>query len=231
MRHYDRFIPGEEIKDVAQWQFGAIDTVAQLLQARVQARQAQEELVESAAQQQQAYQDGYAAGVVQGKQQAEQALQQQMHDFLANQGNEAARQLAQLFESAQRQLQEAEQAMAQGLLNLACEVARQVLRRELAVDNQAVLPVLKEALTLLQAEHKTTVVKLPPSDLAALGELIQTEFAGLGLSLRADAALQPGDCVLESAGTVVDGTVQKRWQRAVATLGLSSTWEQADEPA
>jgi len=33
MRNYDRFIPGEEIKDVSQWQFGAIDTAAQLLQA------------------------------------------------------------------------------------------------------------------------------------------------------------------------------------------------------
>lgn len=231
MRNYDRFIPDEEITDVAQWQFGAIDTAAQLLQAQVQARQAQAEQVESAAQQQQAYQEGYAAGVAQGKLQAEQALQEQMRDFLAKQADEAAQQLARLFESAQRQLQEAEQTMAQGLLALACEVARQVLRRELALDTQAVLPVLKEAMSLLQAEHKTVVVKLHPSDLAALQELIQTEFSGLGLTLRADAALQPGDCVLESAGTVVDGTVHKRWQRAVATLGLSSSWESADEPA
>lgn len=231
MRHYDRFIPGEEIKDVAQWQFGAIDTAAQLLQAQVQARQAQEELAESAAQQQQAYQEGYAAGVVQGKLQAEQALQEQMRAFLANQADASARQLAQLFESAQRQLQAAEQTLAQGLLDLACEVARQVLRRELAVDTQAVLPVLKEAMTLLQAEQKTAVVNLHPSDLTALGELIQAEFSGLGMTLRADATLQPGDCVLESAGTVIDGTVHKRWQRTVAALGLSSSWEHADEPA
>jgi len=231
MRNYDRFIPGEEIKDVAQWQFGAIDTAAQLLQAQVQAREAQEELVHVEAQRQQAYQDGYAAGVAQGRLAAEQALQQQMRDFLANQANDAAKQLAQLFASAQRQLQEAEQAMAQGLLTLACALARQVLRRELAVDSQAVVPVIKEALTLLAAEHKTAVVKLAPADLAALGELIQVEFGGLGLTLREDAQLQQGDCVVESAGTVVDGTVGKRWQRAVATLGLTSSWEHTDDPA
>jgi len=231
MRNYDRFIPGEEIKDVSQWQFGAIDTAAQLLQAQVQAREAQEELVHAEAQRQQAYQDGYAAGVVQGKLAAEQVLQQQMRDFLANQANDAATQLAQLFASAQRQLQEAEQVMAQGLLALACELARQVLRRELAVDTQAVLPVIKEALTLLATEHKTAVVKLAPADLAALGEQIQAEFGGLGLTLREDAGLQQGDCVVESAGTVVDGTVPKRWQRAVATLGLTSGWEHNDGPA
>lgn len=231
MRNYERFIPGEEIGEVSQWQFGVLETAAQLLQAQVQARQAQEQSQATELQRQQAYQNGYAAGMAQGRLAAEQALQQQMRDFLANQANDAAQQMAQLFASAQRQLQEAEQVMAQGLLSLACELARQVLRRELALDSQAVLPVLKEALTLLAAEHKTAQVKLAPADFAALGELIQTEFEGLGLTLREDTRLQPGDCVVESAGTVVDGTVAKRWQRAVATLGLTSSWERTDEPA
>jgi flagellar assembly protein FliH len=31
--------------------------------------------------------------------------------------------------------------------------------------------------------------------------------------------------VVESAGMVVDATLQKRWQRAVATLGMVSAWE------
>ncbi len=231
MRNYDRFIPGEEITDVAQWQFGAIETAAQLLQAQVQARQAQDDQAQAQSQQQQAYQDGYAAGVEQGKRQAEQALQQQMRDFMANQASDAARALAELFASAQRQLQDAEQTIAQGLLTLACELARQVLRRELAQDTQAVLPVLKEALTMLVAEHKAAVVSLNPADLARLGESLHAEFAGLALTLREDASLQPGDCVVASAGTVVDGSVAMRWQRAVATLGLASTWERADDAA
>ena len=43
MRNDDRFIPGEEIKDVAQWQFNAIQTAAQLLQAQVREREAQQQ--------------------------------------------------------------------------------------------------------------------------------------------------------------------------------------------
>ena len=30
-------------------------------------------------------------------------------------------------------------------------------------------------------------------------------------------------------GTVVDGTVEKRWQRVVASLGLDSVWEESDD--
>jgi flagellar assembly protein FliH len=34
---------------------------------------------------------------------------------------------------------------------------------------------------------------------------------------------------VEAAGTVVDGTVEKRWQRAVASLGLEASWEDAND--
>ncbi len=42
MRNYARFIPGEEISAVEQWNFSAIDTAAQVLAAQVKAREAQE---------------------------------------------------------------------------------------------------------------------------------------------------------------------------------------------
>jgi flagellar assembly protein FliH len=93
------------------------------------------------------------------------------------------------------------------------------------------MPVLAEAIGLLGAEFKIAVVKMNPLDIAALGERIQADFAGLNLSLRADPDVLQGGCLLESAGTVIDGTVQKRWQRAVATLGLSSNWEVPGESA
>jgi len=231
MRNYGRFIPGEEIKDVAHWQFGAIDTAAQLLAAQVRAREAQEQVAQGASERQQAYQEGYVAGVAQGKIASEADLQQKMQAFLVQQGQQTADKLTALFDSAQHQLVEAEQEMAQGVLVLACELARQVLRRELKVDTAAVMPVLTEAMGLLGAEHKAVLVRLNPLDLAALGGQIQTDFAERSLTLRADPDLLPGGCLVESAGAVVDASVPKRWQRAVATLGLVSCWEIVDEPS
>jgi len=230
MRNYARFIPDEEIEAVEQWQFGAIDTAAQLLAAQVKAREVQAEEVHEELDRQQAYKDGFTAGLEHGKQQAQAEVQLQMQAFMSNQVQEAAEKLTQLFESAQKELQVAEQAMAQGVLALSCELARQMLRHELTINTEVVMPVLTEAIGLLGTEVKTAVVKMNPVDIAALGEQIQADFAGIHVSLRADADVLQGGCVVESAGTVVDGTVQKRWQRAVATLGLSGNWEVPDEP-
>lgn len=231
MRNYARFIPGEEIDAVEQWQFGAIDTAAQLLAAQVKAREVQEMQVQAESERQLAYKEGFAAGLEHGKQQAQAELQRQMQEFINGQAQEAADKLAALFESAQRELQASEQAMAQGVLALSCELARQMLRHELTINTEVVMPVLTEAIGLLGTEFKTAVVKMNPLDIAALGEQIQADFAGLNVSLRADSDVLQGGCLLESAGTVIDGTVQKRWQRTVATLGLSSNWEVPGEPA
>jgi len=226
MRNYSRFIPGEEIDAVEQWNFAAVDTASLLLAAQVKVRdEAAEEFKQEACRQ-----EGYAEGFAQGRAQATVEAQRQMADFIANQGRDAAREFARLFATVQVQLVEAEQVMAQGTLELACELARQVLRRELSVDPQAVQPVIREALGLLVADTKSAVVRLHPLDLKVLEEVIRTEFSSLSLTLLADPTLTRGGCLIESAGTVVDGTLEKRWMRAVASLGLESSWEEpADE--
>jgi flagellar assembly protein FliH len=226
MRNYSRFIPGEEIDAVEQWNFAAVDTASLLLAAQVKVRdEAAEESKQEACRQ-----EGYAEGFAQGRAQATVEAQRQMADFIANQGRDAAREFARLFATVQAQLVEAEQVMAQGTLELACELARQVLRRELSVDPKAVQSVIREALGLLVADTKSAVVRLHPLDLKVLEEVIRTEFSSLSLTLLADPTLTRGGCLIESAGTVVDGTLEKRWMRAVANLGLESSWEEpADE--
>jgi flagellar assembly protein FliH len=106
-----------------------------------------------------------------------------------------------------------------------------VLRRELATDTAALKPVLREALGLLMADGKSTVVRLNPSDRDTLANVGPNELASLALTLVADPSITPGGCVIESAGTVVDATVQKRWLRAIGTLGLTMPWDTLHEPA
>ena len=227
MRNYTRFIPGEEIGAVEQWDFGAVDTRAVLLAAQVKVQQATAER----AQDESLRQEGFAQGFEQGRAHATVEAQRQMAEFVAQQGQVAGQQLARLFEQAQAQLAAAEQAMAQGVLEIACELARQVLRRELSVDPAALQPVLREALGLLLADGKSTVVRLNPLDRDTLANGAADEFASQTLTLLADPTITPGGCVVESAGAVVDATVQKRWLRAIATLGLTSSWDAPDEHA
>ncbi|MDO9164665.1 MAG: flagellar assembly protein FliH [Rhodoferax sp.] len=223
MRNYTRFIPGEEIGAVEQWNFGAVDTAAQLMAAQVKAREEASDQVTNEA----LRQEGYAEGFVQGHAQATLEAQRQITDFIANQGQETARNFAQLFVSVQAQQADAEQVVARGVLELACELARQVVRRELSVNPHALQPVIREALGLLMAESKTALIRMNPLDLEVLDDVLRSEFSGLSLTLLADATVARGGCLIESAGTVVDGTIEKRWMRAVANLGLNPPWEES----
>jgi flagellar assembly protein FliH len=64
-----------------------------------------------------------------------------------------------------------------------------------------------------------------PVDIDVLADEMAREFPNLKLTLVPDAAITAGGCLVEAAGCVVDGTVQRRWHKAVASLGLESSWE------
>lgn len=225
MRNYSRFIPGEEIGAVEQWDFGAVDTASLLLAAQV----AKREEATDQAKHEVARQEGYAEGFVQGRAQATLEAQRQIADYMANQAHDAAKNFAAIFESATSQLADVEQVIARGTLELACELARQVLRHELSINPNALQPVIREALGLLVAETKTAVVKLNPLDLEVLEDVLRAEFSSFSPTLLADATITRGGCVVESAGTVIDGTLETRWKRALASLGLSLAWERPED--
>ncbi len=228
MRNYSRFIPGEEIDSVEQWRFGDVDSAALLLAAQVQVAEEVAEQAKDEALTQQGYAQGYAEGFVQGQAQLRLETQRQISDFVALQGQEATQNFVALFSHAQAQLSEAEQVMAKGVLELACELARQVLRQELSVNPDVLKPVIREAMGLLGAETKSAVVRLSPADFDVFEASSGAEFAALSLTLVSDPTLTKGGCLIESAGTVIDGRVEKRWSQVVASLGLSQAWDEPD---
>jgi flagellar assembly protein FliH len=85
--------------------------------------------------------------------------------------------------------------------------------------------VVREALGLLAVDSKAAVVRMNPLDIEVLAEVVRQEFSNLSLTLLPDPNLARGGCIVESAGTVVDATVEKRWLRAVSSLGLEAAWE------
>ena len=236
-RYYTRFIPREEIDNVTHWQFGAVDapeTVAAAAIA-VPAEEVAEELpiaagVDEAEHQalvEQARQEGYARGLAEGQEQTAREWQQRMDDYVAGQGREAAERLAALAQAFETSLSGLQQKMAQDVLQLACDIARQVVRHEIAGNPRAMLPVVREALEMLVSEGRPATVRIHPADWAALEAPLRTEFGAARVQWVPDPTLTPGDCSVESAGAVVDGSLEKRWQRAIAALGLASVWAES----
>jgi flagellar assembly protein FliH len=227
-RNHSNFIPSDQVGKVADWTFSAVDQVSVKFAAKLKAQAEAEEKSKGEAAHQAGYALGYTEGFAQGHAQATLEGQRQIADYIATQGQEAATKFLRLFASAREQLDTAEQDLAQGVLELACELSRQVLRHELATNPNALLPVVREALAMLTSDSKAASVRIHPVDVEVVSEVLQAEFAGLSLQIVGDATVQPGGCVVASAGTVVDGTLERRWQRAVASLGLESDWKADD---
>ena len=225
MRDNTRFIPGEEIDAFAQWNFGAVDTASLRLAAESQALQLVEDRERDEALRQAAHAQGFAEGFAQGQARATLEGEHKIDEFARTQGQEASDRFSRLMQDAQAQLAQSQQVMAQGVLELACELARQVVRQELSVNPNVLQPVIREALGMLAADSKNALIRLNPLDAEVLQDAVQTEFAALNLSLVSDATIQPGGCLITSAGTVVDGSLDTRWRRAIASLGLKLPWD------
>ena len=224
MRPITRFIPGEEIDAVSRWSFADVDAAAMLLEQQTRDRELNEHL-ETA--RQQAHAAGYADGFQQGRAQTLLDAQKQVSDYINKQGAETAQQLGALISSAAEQLETAEQLAGQAVLELACELARQVLRHEIASNPNILLPVIREALDQLFSDSKAVLIKLHPLDLDVLQDVLHEEYPNLPLTLQPDATLTRGGCLVESAGTVIDGRLEKRWARAIGRLGQNLSWEEA----
>lgn len=230
-RAYSRFIPSEEVGDFKQWKFDAVDG-SDLLEPEPDPEPAAELPValDEAAHQalvQQARDEAYAEGFAQGQAQTALEWQRRLDEYIAHQGQEAAQRLQSVLQTLDASLIDMQQHMAQQVLELACGIARQVVRQELSVNPNALLPVVREAVGMLVSEGRPAVVRLHPSDMDAMAQPLRDEIQAPGVQWMPDAAVPAGGCLVESAGTVVDGSIDKRWQRALAALGLQSPW---DEP-
>lgn len=227
-RLYARFIPREEVGDVTQWQFGAVDGSDPVVETPVEVDPVALEQAEADRQAElaRARAEGLAQGEAQGHARATREWQQRMDDYVAGQGQEAAERLDAVAQLLNASLNDLQQNMAQGVLELACEIARQVVRQELRTNPQALKPVVQEALGMLVQDGRPAMVRLHPEDCAQVGPALQQDMAAASLQWVADASVPPGGCLVEQAGMVVDGSLAKRWQRAIAPLGLDSAWEE-----
>jgi flagellar assembly protein FliH len=217
-------IASEDIAQVSRWRFGAVGTsgVPGLAFGEPEAGIADPQALRAA------HAEGYAEGVAAGRAEALAQAEADFARYRANEALEVAGRMDALLRSVENGLDQAQQEIARGTLEIACALARQVVRRELAVDPKALEPVVHEALSLLLVDARSASVRLAPVDFELLDEPLRTRFTGQPVTVLADAAVRPGDCLVESAGAVVDGGLASRWSRAIASLGLALPWNEED---
>ncbi len=161
------------------------------------------------------YAAGHAEGLAAGRAQAE------------SMGREDALRMAQTLKNLDRSIAELNRTVADELLALSIEIARQVVRQAVAVKPDVVLLVIREALLELPLLH--AVIHLNPEDASLARLRAGDQFAHAGHRIHEDPRLKRGDVIIEAGGSHVDATLASRWRRVVEALGQPASWIDAVE--
>lgn len=97
------------------------------------------------------------------------------------------------------------------LIKLALAIARRVLRRELAIDPEALHGLVLAALEKLQAQEINRV-KVHPSHTTAVTSCLQKAVTGATVEVIPDSSLQPGAVIFETSRGNLDVSVESQLQ-------------------
>ena len=165
---------------------------------------------------------GYAAGLAVAAAEAQVAAEQQAQAFSAaeRQRGQRLHEALDVLNGMARALQQREAvALAEVedvVIDLALQVARAVLDRELDVSADPGREALTRALALAPQHHAATA-RLNPADAALLDGLDELG-AGRPLTVVADPVVERGGCLLDTAGRQIDAQVGTALARVAAVL-------------
>jgi flagellar assembly protein FliH len=219
---YSRFIPREEIDGVAAWHFSAMDGSDDMPTAAMADGTASEGVTSEVLQEerQQAYAEGFQRGHEAGGQEVRDALEATVRKT----AEETAVRMTQLLHNTRDHLKKSENQISRHILELACDLARQVVRQEIKGDPAHLKPVITEALSQLVDDGQPATVRMNPGDLAMMKGALLENMGNHPAEFVADATISPGGCLIESTTMTVDATIEKRWSRAVGNLGMDAAW-------
>ncbi|HSJ81376.1 MAG TPA: flagellar assembly protein FliH [Thiobacillus sp.] len=152
--------------------------------------------------------EGYAEGLAAGRVEGEQACGR----------------LKQLAESFGTTLDNFDFRLADMVLELSLDVARQVVAGELAVRPERILDVVNLALKQMAETSREARLLLNPDDAALVRPYLDQVLDKNRLRIVEDVRIVRGGCLIETAQGDLDATLPGRWRQVVQVLGSNKNW-------
>jgi len=131
------------------------------------------------------------------------------------------RALADTFSTA---LQDADQLIANEVLDLALQLAKGMLKNALQVKPELILPIVRDAIEYLPVLQQPALLVLHPDDAAMVRAGIGEELDKGGWRVVEDPSVGRGGCKVDTATNQIDATAAARWQRLSHALGKEVDW-------
>ena len=167
---------------------------------------------------------GYQEGLKQGRASGHEEGLQEGRALGEKQGRDEARadidskleRLEQVMAELLLPIQRHEDELETALVNLTTVLARAVIFRELTVDSSQIHKVVRRALAALPSTAENIRIHINPEDC----ELVREAVARLDAqaAIIEDEDILPGGCKVETRQSLVDFTVEKRFQHTVQKM-------------
>ncbi|MCK9215284.1 MAG: flagellar assembly protein FliH [Rhodoferax sp.] len=136
---------------------------------------------------------------------------------------EQAQSLQALMQTLPAALRAAEREIADDLLTLALDIARQIVGQALVTEPQLMLPLVRELLSKEPALNGTPRLLLHADDAALVQQHLADDLHTAGWRIRTDLSITRGGCKVHAASGALDATLETRWDRVAAALGRCAT--------
>lgn len=152
--------------------------------------------------------EGYAEGLAAGRVEGEQACGR----------------MKQLVESFSSTLDNLDFRLADMVLELSLDVARQVVAGELAAHPERILDVVNLALKQMAESSREARLLLNPDDAALVRPHLDQVLDKNRLRIVEDVRIVRGGCLIETPQGDLDATLPARWRQVVQVLGSNQNW-------
>ena len=152
--------------------------------------------------------EGYADGMAAGRAEGEQACGR----------------MKQLAESFSSTLDNLDFRLADMVLELALDVARQVVAGELAARPERILDVVNLALKQMAETSREARLLLNPEDAVLVSPHLEQVLDKNRLRIVEDVRIVRGGCLIETSQGDLDATLPARWRAVAQVLGSNRNW-------
>lgn len=154
------------------------------------------------------FQSGYDAGYQSG----------------AEAARHAARRLTEIAETVHEEWHGMQRTLSGEVMELAIEIARQVLRSDVRLRRDALLDVVREAMNQVADGASRPELHLHPADVETVRSAMGDELTRSNWRIVEAHSIEPGGCRVATSQGEVDATLAMRWRRVMAALGSAAPW-------
>lgn len=210
-------IPKEELTAYQRWELPSFSSAPPAAQTAALALSTAAELQQI---KQLAHEQGYAEGKSSG------------HTAGYESGYAAGTQLAQdevtviheLMQNFNEGMGQLDQNIAQALVDMSVSIARKMVVHTVEVKPELILELVRAAISNLPQFNQNPHLILHPADAELVHKHMNDELNHAGWKIFTDSQIKRGGCLVKTAHSLIDATIEARWDRVLQSIGQDGSW-------